>query len=129
MNNQKGKQLLSSVLSEIGLTIEDAKTWLNAPDETPTVPTASCGCAWCSEPPAEPPVDIFGYAQVKDVTLGSNITVALGQSCTTTQVFVGSERIVGIAKAELKYDAELDIPMLYLEIIKPRVDLNHAITI
>lgn len=128
MNNQKGKQLLSSVLSEIGLTIEDAKTWL-ADTSDAQEPAPTCGCTGCSNQFDKPPVDIFWYAPVKDVRLGSNVTVALGQSCETTQVFVGSECIVGIAKAELKYDAELDIPMLYLEIIKPRVDLNHAITI
>ena len=131
MNNQKGKQLLSTVLSEIGLTIEDAKAWLNDNDEikaAPAAPTVSCGCEWCSKMPEPPAVDIFGFAS-KEIYEGSNVTVSLGQTCDDTKVYVGGNALVGIAKAELKYDAELNIPMLYLEIIKPRVDLNHSITI
>jgi len=65
----------------------------------------------------------FPFIQKEETTQFSNITFVPGVNTQGTKVYVGEDsvQLQGVTKAVLVYDANMELPVLKLEILAPKV--------
>ena len=95
------KKVLEDKLAEIGLTITEAKNWLDA---------ANSSC-----------VKQKNKTSSENTTTNIKFVPAQNTEHTKVSVLAGREEIElnGVVRAKLDYDPELGFPVLHLEIVNP----------
>jgi hypothetical protein len=154
INNHKKTKSVNTVkdkLSEVGLTMEDVRKWLETGDleeENEEYPEDQALFSFlgierkpkkittCEDLVEENARDFFKYLNsvdgdgefdssdeqsVKQSCTGK-VTFVPGKTADDTEVYVDDIQIGGVARAVLEYDAESNIPKLTLEIMNPVVN-------
>lgn len=130
--NNKTKKDMVNRLRSLRAKISDIKDFLKpaAKEETYREGCCECGsptCMWNKYDNVEdgdfeikPSDDIYGEAEFSDM---SNVIFVPGTDTNDTKVYINNTdtQLHGVSKATLKYDAELGIPILKLEIVAPQV--------
>jgi hypothetical protein len=95
-----------------------------------------CGdpqCVWNKYDSVEDQVFGFSIPEITKDTAAetkpsssSNVIFSPGEDATSTKVYINNTDtpIEGVSRAVLEYDAELDIPILKLEIVAPQIKIK-----
>ena len=142
------KQNFEAKLKELGLSIDEVKTWLNEPTQEKPADTQMYFGFFESPEPAAPSneadkmddlwKELFSLPFDKPIKVektqfkspsktrkeqgaAGRVSFFPGQSADACRVSINGAAIAGVLSASLDYDAEVNMPVLHLEIYDPEI--------